>query len=100
MEIKDYCRNVDIELNAWKAKLYNSIRQMDRLPTGDKQRMYEQVNGLHIIMTELEDRIDQLRTACPTEWNPAREEISGKLSDLGIKYETTSKALFDYEFGG
>ncbi len=48
MEVKDYCKNVDIELTAWKAKLYNVIRRMDELPTGAKQRMFENVNGLPI----------------------------------------------------
>ena len=96
MDVKDYCRNVDTELTAWKAKLYNVIRQMDQLPTGDKQRM----NGLHIVMTELDDRLDQLRTACPTEWSPARKEITGKIADLGSKYEETAREFFDYEIGG
>lgn len=100
MDVKDYCKNVDMELTAWKAKLYNVIRQMDRLPTGDKQRMYEKVNGLHILMTELDDRLDQLRTACPTEWSPEREEIKGKIADLGDKYEEAESALFDYDIGG
>ena len=39
MDVKDYCKNVDIELNAWRAKLYNVMRQMDDLPEGDKQRI-------------------------------------------------------------
>lgn len=100
MEVKDYCRNMDTELTAWKAKIYNVIRQMDSLPTGDKQRMYEKINGLHIIMTELDNRLDQLRTACPTEWNPARQEIKATMSDLGHRYEEAAGALFDYDIGG
>ncbi len=100
MELKDYCRNIDTELTAWKAKLYNVIRQIEQLPTGDKQRMYEKVNGLHIIMTELDDRLDSLRTACPTEWAPEREALKGKLGDLGDEYNKVEKALFDYDIGG
>lgn len=100
MDVKDYCRNVDSELTAWKAKLYDVMRQMDKLSTGEKQRVYEQVNGLHIVMTELEERIDQLRTACPTDWSPEREEIKGKITDLGHKYEETAREFFDYGVGG
>jgi predicted nucleic acid-binding Zn-ribbon protein len=100
MDVKDYCRNVNAELTAWKAKLYDVIRQMDKLSTGDKQRMYEQINGLHIVMTELEDRLDQLRTACPTEWAPERKKIKKKIDDLGSKYEKTTQEFFDYEVGG
>lgn len=100
MEVKDYCQNMDTELTAWKAKIYNVIRQMDSLPTGDKQRMYEKINGLHIIMTELDNRLDQLRTACPTEWKPARQEIKTTMADLGNRYEEAAGELFDYDIGG
>ena len=100
MNVTDYCKNLDIELTGWKAKLYNVMRQMDKLPTGDKQRMYEKVNGLHIIMTELDDRLDNLRTSCPTEWNPVRQEIKGKMADLGDRYAETEGSLFDYGVGG
>lgn len=100
MEIKDYCRNVDMELTLWKSKLYDVIRKMDKAPTGDKQKMYEEINGLHILLTELEDRLDGLRTSCPTEWSPEREEIKGKLGSLENRYKETTNVLFDYDFGG
>lgn len=62
--------------------------------------MYEKVNGLHIIMTELDERLDQLRTSCPADWSPVREEIKSKVGDLGTRYEEASKELFDYDIGG
>lgn len=100
MEIKDYCRNVDMELNVWKAKLYDVISKMDHLPTANKQRMYEEVNGLHILMAELEERIEKLRSECPTEWSPDQEDIKVKFSELGSRYNDTAGVLFDYDFGG
>jgi hypothetical protein len=100
MEVKDYCHNVDIELTAWKAKLYDVIRKMDKMPTGAKEKMYEEVNGLHIIMTELDDRIESLRTSCPTNWSPEQKKISNMLIDLTERYQAASKACFDYDFGG
>lgn len=100
MELNDYCESVNTELTMWKARLYDVISKIDHLPTGDKQRMYEEVNGLHIIMAELEDRIEKLRTECPTEWKPVREEISTHFSGLSNKYNDTTRELFDYDFGG
>jgi len=100
MELKDYCRNVDIELNAWKAKLYDIIRKMDKLPTGSKEKMYEDVNGLHILMTELDDRIETLRSSCPTDWSPEQKEIGAIMLDLTERYQAAAKAYFDYDFGG
>ena len=94
MNVKDYCKNVDIELNAWRAKLYNVMRQMDDLPTGDKQRVSEQVNGLHIIVNELDERIDQLRTNCPTEWAPEKSEIKSKITDLEDQYNEVDSFFY------
>ena len=94
MDIQDYCKNVDIELSTWRAKLNDVMRQMDDLPTGDKQRMYEKVNGLHIIVTELDERIDQLRTKCPTEWTPEKSEIKGKISDLEEQYNEVDSFFY------
>jgi len=100
MEIYDYCKSVNMELTVWKARLYDVISKIEHLPTGDKQRMYEEVNGLHIIMAELEERIENLRTECPTEWKPTQQEISNKLSGLSSRYNDTAGVLFDYDFGG
>ena len=100
MNVSDYCKNVEMELTGWKAKLYNVMRQMDSLPTGDKQKMYEKVNGIHILVEELDDRIEELRKSCPTEWQPVRQEMKGKIADLGHKYEEAETAMFDYDIGG
>jgi hypothetical protein len=86
MDVQDYCKNVDIELSTWRDKLNGVMRQVDDLPTGDKQRMLEKVSGLQIIVTELDERIDQLRTSCPTEWAPEKSEIKGKIAGLEKEY--------------
>lgn len=100
MELSDYCKGVDTELTMWKAKLYDVMNRMDQLETGNKQRMYEQVNGLHILISELEERIEKLRSECPTEWQPEQEEIRTKFSELGTKYNDATGVRFDYDFGG
>ena len=93
MNVKDYCKNVEMELTVWKAKLYDVVSKIDALPTRQKERMYENVNGLHIVMSELDDRIEALRTQCPTEWTPEREEIESRLDDLSARYDETADVL-------
>lgn len=100
MEVKDYCRNMEMELGLWKSKLYDIIRKLDSAETGQKEKVYEEINGLHILMTELEDRLDKLRTSCPTDWSPEEEEIKVKLQNMEDRYKEASKVLFDYDFGG
>lgn len=100
MEIKDYCRNVEMELNVWKSRLYDVIRRMDQAATGDKERIFKDINGLHILMSDLEERVDALRTSCPTEWRPEEEEIKVKLDNLESRYKEARNVMVDYDFGG
>ncbi|MCB2214999.1 MAG: hypothetical protein KQH59_02930 [Desulfobulbaceae bacterium] len=100
MEIKDYCRNVEMELNVWKSRLYDVVRKMDQAATGDKEKIFEDINGLHILMSDLEDRVDTLRTSCPTDWQPVDEEIKVKLGDLESRYKEARNVMVDYDFGG
>jgi hypothetical protein len=100
MEIKDYCRNVEMELNVWKSRLYDVIRKMDQAATGDKEKIFEDINGLHILMSDLEDRVETLRTSCPTDWQPEDEEIKVKLGDLESRYKEARNVMVDYDFGG
>jgi chromosome segregation ATPase len=100
MEIKDYCRNVEMELNVWRSKLDDVIRKMDQASTADKKNMFEDINALHILMGELEERIENLRISCPTEWRPDEEDIKVKLGNLESRYNDASNVRVDYDFGG
>jgi len=89
MEVLDYCRSIETELTAWKAKFYDMSRKIDRLGTAEKERVLPNVEDLHIFLTELEDRIGQLKTECPTEWSPIKSEIDNAHIDMRGKYEET-----------
>lgn len=91
MEVKDYCKNLQMELTGWKAKLYDVVRNIDRRPTGEKQKLLEDIEGFHILMTELDDRIDQLQSECPTDWDEQRQEIQEKIGELQTKWEKTEQ---------
>jgi hypothetical protein len=94
MDVKEYCKNVDIELNAWRAKLYKVMCQMDDLPAENKLAINEQLNGIHTIVHDLDERIDQLRTSCSTEWAPEKSEIKGKIKDLEEKYNEVDSFFY------
>jgi len=93
MDVMDYCNNVGIELTAWKAKLYDMMRKIDKLSSGEKEKMLGNVGDIHNIVTELEDRINALKYECPTEWSPQKKEIDDAHIDMRSKYEETMKAI-------
>ena len=100
MDEKDYCTYVNAELVVWKAKLHDVMTKMDNVPTEGRQQLFEEVNGLHIVMAELEERVEKLRTECPLVWEPEQEEIKAKLADLSSRYNGAAGIFFDYDFGG
>jgi len=82
MDVESYCDNLIIELTGWKAKIYDIMRKLDKLPSGDKAKILGNVNDLHVLIEELEDRIDRLRNECPSDWSPDKIELETKLTRI------------------
>jgi len=87
MEVQSYCDSLSIELTGWKAKIYDVVRELDKVSTGDKQKVAPMVNELHMVIEEITDRIDKLKKECPTQWEPEKTELEGKFSHLKKKWE-------------
>ena len=93
MDVLDYCKGIETELTAWKAKFYDMARKLDKLGSGEKQKILPNVEDLHIILAELEDRIGQLKNECPSEWSPVKKEIDDAHIDMRGKYEETMEFI-------
>jgi len=72
MATKDYCDNVSLELSGWKSKVFDVVSKLDHLSTGEKERVVPEVFALHMIIEELNDRIEGLNRACDLNWEPQR----------------------------
>jgi len=81
-DVQSYCNNVIGELTVWKAKMYDVVRRVDKVSSGDKAKLLNQVNDLHIFIEELENRIDRLRRECPLDWKPDQIEMETKFDHL------------------
>ena len=84
---------MNMELTAWKAKMYDAMRRLDKLGTAEKEKILPNVEDLHMLMAQMEDRITQLEKECPTEWSPAKKEIDEAHVDMRSKYEETMNAI-------
>ncbi|MHB8789046.1 MAG: hypothetical protein ACYDBT_04135 [Desulfobulbaceae bacterium] len=99
MASRYYCSNVAGELEGLSEKLHNLSDKIDRLPSIDKYRLQPHIDELHIIMTELDDRLCELVTSCSTAEMFDRGETVGS---NGVKFSEPSRRneLFDYDIGG
>lgn len=93
MDVKDFCKGMENEMTAWKAKLYDTMRKVDRLGTAEKEKMLANVEDLHILLQEMSDRVEQLKTECPSDWSPMKKDIDKGTIDMRSKYEETMEAI-------
>lgn len=93
MDVKDYCKGLEIEIAAWKAKMYDLTRKFDSLGTAEKEKVRGNVEDLHMLLTEMEDRVSDLKTECPSDWSPMKKEIDEAHVDMRTKYEVADNAV-------
>jgi len=98
MKANEFCSNLDRELTDWRRRLQEVSAKFDEMPSIDKYRLTTQIEGLHILLTEMEDRIHQLRESCPTgEWF---EEEESKVGEPAYNLKEGKEVAYDYDFGG
>ena len=93
MDVQDYCKSMEMEMAAWKAKLYDVMRKVDKLGSAEKEGILANVEDLHMLLEEMSDRVEKLKTECPSDWSPIKGEIEGGSVDMRGKYEETMEFI-------
>ena len=96
MEVKDYCRSIEVELHGWKSKMYDMVRKVDKLRGSEKERVVSQVEELHQHISDMERIIGQLQTECPVEFGPQKKQIEESADGMKKKYEDAMAAVFQF----
>ncbi|MFZ5562538.1 MAG: hypothetical protein ACOZBW_00690 [Thermodesulfobacteriota bacterium] len=89
MDVRDFCSGLEQELVAWKAKLFDVIAKADRLKSAERERVLANFNDMKILVQDLEDKIGQLKTQCPSDWSPQKKAIEKGHVDMRAKYQET-----------
>jgi hypothetical protein len=51
--------------------------------------MLMNLQDLNLLMDEMAQRVEQLRTECPSDWSSIKKEVEKGSSDMRGKYEET-----------
>ena len=99
------CKTMEAELTAWKANVYDIVRRMEGLGTADRDRVLPNIEDLHILIAEMDDRIDQIRENCTPETGiddirTDRDKFNASLTTLRVTAEEAMKGLGAGNFGG
>ena len=89
MDVQDYCKGIEMEMTAWKAKLYDVMRKVDRLGSAEKENVLPNIEDLHMFLEEMSERVEKLKTECPSDWSPMKKEIEQSSINMRGKYEET-----------
>jgi hypothetical protein len=96
MDVKDYCRSIEVELHGWKTKMYDMVRKVDKLRGADQDKLSARVEGLHKHIEDIERIVNTLQTECPAEFGPQKKEVEQTQADMKKKYEDAMAAVLQF----
>ena len=100
MDLNSYCNSLSKELTEWKTKIEAIVKELDSVPSGDKETGVPEVNELHALIEEIEDRVERLKRDCPEEWSPDKIELDTKLTQITNIYEEVWENVSGADVGG
>jgi hypothetical protein len=105
MKARNCCKTMEAELTAWKANVYDIARKMESLTGGEKEKILPNIEDLHILIAEMDARIDQIRDNCTPETGiddiqTDKELFNKSLSTLRVTAEQAMRGLGGGNFGG
>jgi hypothetical protein len=75
------------ELTGMKARLYDILRVIERMPREEQAKIRRQTDELDIMVGDLSRKIDRLLKECPADWSKAKEEIETLKEQLAEKID-------------
>jgi len=96
---------MEMELTAWKAILYDIFRKLDKLPGSEKGKILPNIEDIHILVEEMDARIEQVRESCTPDTGmddikTERDKFNHTLADVRMKTEDAMRVLGAGSFGG
>lgn len=105
MKARNCCKTMEMELTGWKTIVNDITRKMEELPGGQKSKILPNIEDLHMLIAEMDDRIDQIRTTCTPKTGmddikTEREAFNKAISTLRVNTEEAMQGLGAGNFGG
>jgi hypothetical protein len=92
--VAHYCKGLEMELNAWKARLYDVLAYDN--PSG----LQDQIILIKSTMKELDTIVDEMKDVCPSSMSDQEKKIGNKLEDLRVHYSKAMEVIAPGWFGG
>jgi hypothetical protein len=105
MKAKNCCKTMEMELTGWKTSVYDITRKLETLPGDRKSKILPNIEDLHMLIAEMDDRIEEIRTRCAPETGmddiqTERKAFSAAFSSLRVNTDEAMRGLGGGNFGG
>jgi len=105
MKAKNCCKTMEMELTGWKAIIYDITRKIEKLSGGERLKILPNVEDLHMLIEELDARIEYIRDNCKPETGmediqTERAKFNSGISSLRMSAEEAMQGLGGGNFGG
>ena len=105
MKARNCCKTMEAELTAWKANVYDIVRNIEKLPGGEKKKIHPNIEDLHMLIADMDDRIEQIRANCTPETGiddirTDKELFDKSLTTLRMTADEAMRGLGGGNFGG
>jgi hypothetical protein len=92
--------HIDHELSMWKDKLKDIITKLEALPSRKKAKLTGYIRDIHILSTELDDRIENLKQSGYDGGDYWNNDIKVNIDEFRNDFTETSGTFMDYDYSG
>ena len=100
MTEQQFRETMEKEIDLWQQRLSETTGKIDALPSIQKYLLTPYINELHILLTEMQERIDQIRDSDDSFWQVDEEEVKVRMDDFRNTYNESSGVHMDYDYSG
>ena len=105
MKARNCCKTMEMELTAWKAIVYDIVRKMEELPHDTREKVFPNIEDMHMMIADMDERIEEIRENCTPETGiddirTEKEEFDRHLATLRVSVDEAMRGLGAGDFGG
>jgi hypothetical protein len=99
MGIEAFCTYMKDEMTAWKAKTYDLIRKVEKMPPDSDGNRAVAIDEMGAIFDKIEQTIGKLEKECPVHWESEKAELDQMICDIRERWSEASEMSPD-DFDG
>lgn len=105
MKARNCCKTMEMELTTWKGAIYDILRKLEKLPNTEKAVVFPNIEDIHILVEDLDTRIEEIRESCTPETGindikTEREQVQASMGNIRMKVEDAMVQMSAGDFGG